>query len=184
MAQERMTSKEFNEKYDLVNRQLRAVEKSKSGKQGKTRTGRKKTLIEPVNVQESVLITDEYIRFVIPAVCPKPRMTQRDKWLKPPRDCVARYRQFRNLVQCLLPLSMPVVFHTIKLKVFIKMPDSWKESKKFEMAGKPHYQRPDADNILKAVIDCITTEDKAISKKEVEKFWGSSNRIEVEIFDF
>ena len=41
------------------------------------------------------------------------------------------------------------------------MPKSWSAKKKLAMRGKPHRQKPDIDNLVKAVIDSIYPEDDA-----------------------
>lgn len=105
---------------------------------------------------------------------PKPRQTQSDKWRK--RPCVVKYRAFADLVR----------LHGIKIKpgdhikFYIPMPKSWSDKKKTEMIGKPHQQKPDIDNYLKALFDAIYKNDSHIWYiGSVKKIWSDSGRIEI-----
>ena len=103
----------------------------------------------------------------------KPRMTRRDVWAK--RRVVIRYREFcdelRNQAEgCELPDVFRVVF-------VCPMPKSWSKKKKLEQAGKPMQQRPDADNLCKALMDALLKEDSTVWKLEIEKIWGEEGAI-------
>lgn len=104
----------------------------------------------------------------------KPRMTQRDKWLDPPRPCVARYRAYADRVRAVAGVShfdMPeagaaICFH-------IPMPKSWSKSRRAAKRGTPHRQKPDLDNLVKAVFDALLGEDCTIwHLASVEKRWA------------
>jgi Holliday junction resolvase RusA-like endonuclease len=103
---------------------------------------------------------------------PKPRMTQRDKWKK--RPIVMRYRDFCDQCreqQVFIPLDgSTVVF-------IIPMPDSWSKKKKMEMEDKPHQQKPDLDNLIKAVLDAIYLDDEKVWNLHAVKRWGHSGAI-------
>ena len=98
---------------------------------------------------------------------PKPRMTQRDKWAK--RPSVLRYRDFCDKLRqhnaILNASGSEIIF-------VIPMPKSWSEKKKAEMAHKPHQQRPDIDNLVKAVLDALHDEDCHIWSITATKIWG------------
>ncbi len=79
------------------------------------------------------------------APCPKPRMTQRDRWAK--RPAVMRYRAFCDDVRAAGVMLYPCGLH---ITFIVPMPKSWSERKKCEMDGQPHQQRPDVDNYGKA----------------------------------
>lgn len=100
---------------------------------------------------------------------PKPRMTRRDKWDKRPR--VLRYRAFEDLVQ-LNGITIPedgchVVFH-------LPLP----KRPKFNV-GDPHKQKPDVDNLLKALLDSLYKNDSHIWNIQVSKVWSKSGKIEI-----
>jgi len=114
---------------------------------------------------------------------PAPRMTRRDKWLNPRRDCVQRYFDFRDFVQQACG-DMPTVPHTIMFEFHIPMPLSWSNKKMAEMNGKKHRQRPDVDNLIKAVCDALFLEDGGVSDVAALKRWcrTGEGRIELEVF--
>ncbi len=105
---------------------------------------------------------------------PKPRMTQRDKWAK--RPPVLRYIAFKN--ECKLH---KVKFHESGSHVifYIEMPKSWTLKKKEKMNGEPHQQRPDVDNLLKALMDAVYGEDCTVYDIRVSKIWHFQPGIEV-----
>lgn len=104
----------------------------------------------------------------------KPRMTQRDKWQK--RPAVMRYRAFCD--ECrLLGIEVPeagahVTFH-------IPMPSSWSKKKKEAMLGQPHQQRPDVDNLQKALQDAVLEEDSSVWDVRITKRWAETGSIEI-----
>ncbi|QSM00617.1 RusA family crossover junction endodeoxyribonuclease [Oceanospirillum phage vB_OliS_GJ44] len=103
---------------------------------------------------------------------PKPRMTQRDKWAK--RPAVMRYRQFCD--QC-RESGVTVPDGGAHVRFIMPMPKSWSAKKKAEMAGQPHQQKPDLDNLLKALFDATRKEDSGIYSISAIKEWGDHGRI-------
>lgn len=97
----------------------------------------------------------------------KPRMTQRDKW-KPAAQRYYTYadelRHRAALVDYVLGDTVDVIFH-------LPMPKSWSKKRKAEMAGQPHQQRPDADNLGKAFKDALAAEDSHVYDERWRKFW-------------
>ncbi len=107
---------------------------------------------------------------------PKCRMTQRDKWLNPPRPPVARYRAFKDRVQKLniqLPQPCKIVF-------YLPMPKSWSKKKRAQMIGQPHTQKIDVDNLIKSVMDSVYKDDAHIWSIWGEKRWSDVPKITVE----
>lgn len=105
----------------------------------------------------------------------KPRMTRRDKWDK--RSIVNRYWAFKDelVLECkkqnfVLPDKYTVDF-------CIEMPKSWSEKKKNKLDGTPHQQRPDLDNLLKAINDCLKDEDSCIYQINAAKHWSTVGKI-------
>ncbi len=45
------------------------------------------------------------------------------------------------------------------------------------MAGKPHQQKPDKDNLEKALMDAIYADDAHIWDSRVTKRWGEEGKI-------
>lgn len=106
----------------------------------------------------------------------KPRMTQRDRWKQPKRPAVQRYHAMKDEVR-LRGVSVPegggsLIFH-------MPMPESWSARRKCKMAGQPHQQRPDLDNLVKAVLDSIYDDDAVVHDLRVQKVWSYDGAIEV-----
>lgn len=101
----------------------------------------------------------------------KPRMTRRDKWEK--RSAVLRYRAFADEVRLKIK-SIPVPYHVVFV---IPMPKSWTAKRKNEMAGQPHEQKPDKDNLEKALLDALFPDDSGVWDGRVTKLWGEAGRI-------
>lgn len=109
----------------------------------------------------------------------KPRMTQQDKWKK--RPAIVRYHAFSDEVKMQMTgvdLGDPC---DVSWKAYLPIPKSWSKKKKAEMAGKRHRQKPDRDNIDKAILDSIFKEDCRVSGGRLDKYWddGSGPRIEL-----
>lgn len=103
----------------------------------------------------------------------KPRMTQRDKWKK--RPSVVAYHAFKDACRdhCMhIPAQCCIIFH-------IAMPSSWSMKRRWEMRGKPHQQKPDLDNLLKAVMDAVHEDDSHIWAVRAEKRWAEYPSIEI-----
>lgn len=99
------------------------------------------------------------------APVPKPRMTQRDKWLK--RPCVLRYRAFADKCRARrvkLPGACRIVFH-------LPMPRTWSVSKRVQLQGAPHTTKPDLDNLIKALMDAVLKDDAHVFDIRAEKRW-------------
>jgi Holliday junction resolvase RusA-like endonuclease len=111
----------------------------------------------------------------------KPRMTRQDKWMK--RPAVLRYRAFEDAI----------VAHTTKIRFCLPdsgcgitftlpMPQSWSMRKRIKMNGRPHQQKPDIDNLLKAVMDSLRGEDCTVWNVErLAKVWGETGSITFEV---
>ena len=104
----------------------------------------------------------------------KCRMTRSDRWRK--RPCVMRYWKFKDEVKKLgikVEDHDTIVFH-------IPMPKSWSTIKREEMDGAPHKQKPDIDNLLKALLDALFDDDSHISAIRVRKHWSTEGMIGIE----
>ena len=111
----------------------------------------------------------------------KPRMTQRDRWAK--RPCVLKYFAFKDEVK-LNKVELPDSYHVIFV---MPIPGSWSKKKKAEMDGQPHRQTPDKDNLEKALLDAMYSDDGHKWDGRVTKVWGKIGRImvqEIKPYDF
>ena len=104
----------------------------------------------------------------------KPRQTIGDRWKK--RPCVLRYRAFAD--ECRLRgMTIPESGGTITF--YMPMPRSWSKKKKREMDGQPHQQKPDWDNLAKAVCDAVYKDDSGIWDIGVVKLWAREGAIQI-----
>lgn len=105
----------------------------------------------------------------------KPRMTRQDKWLDPPRKCVSQWWAFKGAFLIVAKQAgydpSTDAIRMVKVRANIAMPRSWSKVEKARQFSLPHLQKPDADNILKAVADALTDDDSGIYHMEVTKFW-------------
>lgn len=109
---------------------------------------------------------------------PAPRMTRRDKFMRPPRPAVARYFAFAEKVRA-YQLTVPAAgAHVI---FTMPMPSSWPQKKREKWNGEAHQQKPDFDNLLKALIDAIhyKKDDSHIWDVRVTKIWGESGSVQI-----
>jgi len=112
----------------------------------------------------------------------KPRMTRRDKWAKLP--VVISYHQWadkaREQVRHITLPSEPI---SLSIRAYFAIPQSWSKRKRMQMVGQPHRQKPDWDNIAKAIQDIFWEKDQMVAFGHVEKFWDDGNgaRVEIEV---
>ena len=63
----------------------------------------------------------------------------------------------------------------VEIAAVFEMPKSWSKAKREAMACSLHTQKPDADNIAKAVLDALSafwTDDAQVSVLRVRKTWS------------
>jgi Holliday junction resolvase RusA-like endonuclease len=71
----------------------------------------------------------------------------------------------------------------IGFKCYIKFPDSYSKKKRAELAGQPHMEKPDIDNILKGLMDALLKDDKKVWKLlgSPEKRWEDKAGVRIEL---
>lgn len=124
-------------------------------------------------------MTDTELMFVVKGEpVGKPRMTRRDVWKRRPR--VVRYRAWADEARLsflrTLPANKPaLVPGRVSAIAFFPMPGSWSARKRADMAGQPHRQAPDADNVGKALLDALFEKDQAVHTLSIRKCWDDGN---------
>jgi len=109
--------------------------------------------------------------------CTKPRQTQRDKWLDPPRKGVAAYRAFADQIRGAMN-SIPL--SGAHVTFVVPMPGSWSPHKRALYDGARHQQRPDIDNLLKALLDAVCpANDCMVWDIRASKIWGTRGEIRI-----
>lgn len=111
-----------------------------------------------------------------------PRQTRRDIWRPSPH--VIRYRAFRDKVQAQLRARINAFPCSVDLTFVIKMPKSWSARKQAEMLGRPHQQKPDIDNLVKALLDSAMSEDQEVWNIAARKLWGVKGGITLKGLDY
>ena len=109
--------------------------------------------------------------------CPKPRMTRADRWKK--RPIVLKYWDFCNELNRQANRLNYIPGDKVSLIFFIPMAKSWSKKKREQMLGKPHKAKPDIDNLAKAFLDALLTEDSYVYSLTAEKYWSNEPSISV-----
>lgn len=65
----------------------------------------------------------------------------------------------------------------LRIECLFAMPVSWSKAKRAKHHGKPHTQKPDGDNVAKAVMDGLTAagvwpDDAVVWSLEIRKIWS------------
>ena len=102
----------------------------------------------------------------------KPRQTRKDKWEK--RPCVMQYRQFADDVRS---AGVKIPTHDCHVIFVVPMAPSWSDKKKAQMDGQPMQLTPDLDNLHKALLDSLFSNDCHIWDARITKLWGYSGKI-------
>ena len=106
---------------------------------------------------------------------PKPRQTRADIWKQRPR--VMRYRAFADEVRA---MGIKVPESDCKVLFILPMPPSWSKKKREMMRSRPHRQKPDIDNLCKALLDALYGDDSVVWEISLCKVWGDVGAIEIE----
>ncbi len=119
------------------------------------------------------------MRLTLPlAPVPAPRQSRRDAWK--PSPAVVRYREFRDNVHLLVSASrITIPTGGLAVAFELPMPPSWSRKKREALEGAPHTQKPDLDNLLKALQDSIWPEGDASiwHITDLRKTWAREGRI-------
>ncbi|WP_316506275.1 RusA family crossover junction endodeoxyribonuclease [Klebsiella grimontii] len=102
----------------------------------------------------------------------KPRMSRADKWKQ--RPAVMRYRAFCDEAR-MRKIHLPE--SGAHVTFVMPMPQSWSQKKRAAMNNKPHQQKPDTDNMIKALMDALFEDDAHIWDFRVTKLWGVTGQI-------
>lgn len=105
---------------------------------------------------------------------PAPRINYRATWTRPAQRYFAYCNRLRYLYGQELPASLRLIF-------YMPVPASWSKKKQQEMVNKPHRQRPDTDNLIKAVLDALDkTNDAYVWRIYAEKYWAENGMLKIE----
>jgi Holliday junction resolvase RusA-like endonuclease len=83
-----------------------------------------------------------------------------------------KYNDYKSSLSALVKQQrFTIPEQNVHMIFYIPVPKTWKEYKKNEMHMKLHQQKPDIDNLVKAVFDSIFIEDKYIADFRATKRW-------------
>lgn len=106
-----------------------------------------------------------------------PRQVKSDTWN--PSDHVLRYRAFRD--ECAYR-GVTIAPRDTCITFVLPMPASWSNKKREAMRFQPHEQKPDLDNLVKALVDAVyrgQDDGKVSSYGRLEKIWGDVGEIRI-----
>jgi len=110
-----------------------------------------------------------------------PRMTRSDKWNK--REVVARYFRFKDDVRSLCERVGYEQGERLDIVFVMPAPPSWSKKKAASFLGKPHQNKPDTDNMVKAWLDAHLKEDSHVWDIKAMKIWGEYGQIMLGCYD-
>ena len=138
---------------------------------------------KPLGEKPDVIVTwGNPIRIIVPGPTPgKPRMTQRDKWAK--RAPVLRYRSWCDRVRAALDGRVidENLVAELNWTAYFEPPSSWSKRRRVAAMGTRHRSKPDVDNVCKAILDCLWSDDSGIADVVARKRWDWKARLEIEI---
>lgn len=105
----------------------------------------------------------------------KPRMSQRDKWME--RDATAAYWAYKEELGYKAKLKKFILGTCIDMIFVLPFKKTHSESKRKEIDGKVHQEKPDIDNLVKGFFDALTTDDSKIWHVSARKFWGDHGAV-------
>ena len=112
----------------------------------------------------------------------KPRMVKSDGWKVAKgigRPSVVSYYAWKDQIKLLAATARYTPTPCLFLEFIMPMAKSWSKKKKAAMDGKPHQQRPDCDNLIKAFQDALLKEDSHVWFVCARKVWGKEGKIVV-----
>ena len=116
-----------------------------------------------------------------PVAQPRHRVSSiggRTRTYLPSKHPVHAFKQAIKMIAAMGPVyEGPVSVH---IEAFFGVPKSWSQKKRDAYFCKSHTQKPDADNVAKAVLDALCDhwkDDCQVFRLEVVKFWGPPQTI-------
>lgn len=104
-----------------------------------------------------------------------PRINPADKWKK--REVVERYHRLKDKIREDCALMGYKLSGVLTIRFEFTMPASWSDKKKNDFARRPHQQKPDLDNCIKAVMDAFNADDSHVHTITAKKVWAREGRI-------
>lgn len=129
-----------------------------------------------INNQSSLNIGGNLLMSFVIDPIGKPRMTQSDKWKK--RKTVVNYFKYKDeLIRQAADKGFVIPSDSFHMVFVMPVPHSISEKEKSKRIGSAHQQKPDIDNLEKAIFDSLCKEDSYIWDCRVTKLWGAYGQI-------
>ena len=106
----------------------------------------------------------------------RPRVTRGNTYM--PHEYI-RARDSLRLLFGPVTVAPPWALHVTAVRA---MPASWSKRRRAEMAGAWCVSKPDADNIVGAVMDALFEDDAAVVEVACRKVWGATAELRIEIW--
>lgn len=141
------------------------------------RVPRKKVITFRINPQTHVRATKgDSILFRIPQDQLRPDGLKRKLRLVQYNE----YKKDLRLIAEYLNFTMPASCH--RFTFYIPVPKSWRPGKKVKHHNQPHLNKPDADNLIKAMKDALLPKsDSGVWDFRVTKYWTNSSEGRIEV---
>ncbi len=106
-------------------------------------------------------------------------MTAKSFWSKPAK----RYFNYSDELKILVGDRVnDIDWEDLEIDFILPMAKSWSKKKKVLYNGQPHKNRPDLDNLIKAIQDSLFEEDSHIWQYgRMRKIWGYIGGIEIKL---
>jgi len=111
----------------------------------------------------------------------KPRMTKSDKWKK--RECVQKYWDFKDNINKEAVKQNFQLSNKIQINLYFKPSQSLSIKKQNELLNKPHQTKPDLDNCIKSLLDCLSNADQTIHYIIASKQYANYDKIVITNID-
>ena len=114
----------------------------------------------------------------------RPRFSRKSGRAYDPAENVSFERTVGTLARAEIaePLTGPV---RVAVAATFCPPPSWSKKRRAEALTRPHCQKPDSDNVLKAVLDGLNriafADDAQVAEIYIEKRWGHEARTTVQV---
>lgn len=114
----------------------------------------------------------------------RPRFSRKSGRSYTPSQTVSFERQVGQIALEHFPQPIDGPVRVVVRATFVPA-KSWSKKKTAEHLNRPHTQKPDADNVIKAILDGLNriafADDSQVAEQTIVKFWGPHARTVVTV---
>ncbi len=111
------------------------------------------------------------------APMPAPRLNRKSRFNPEKKQLFKAYMAWKKTVQLLAQQAGWEPTESLHVTFILPMPKSWSKTKRKQMIHTPHRQKPDRNNLMKALEDALYQDDSGVWKSTEEKLWGPEGKI-------